>query len=172
MIKEYINELLVENKEKLDALEKQMKALLTELDGATKWMETLQAEMNVDKNIFSPRMMDAELEEKLEDAKSNIQKIKQDIDYVKSFMEENAAKEKEYGKLLEELEQMGESDSKQEPEKGEKTQQISEKFLADLYRKTEFCLASLYSDRNKCKSELKTMKAMIKDMMEKTSKTL
>lgn len=105
MIKEYIMELKTENREKLNGLEKQMKDLLNDLDGAKEWMETLQTEKNVDTNIFSPRVMDTELEGKLEEAKNNIQKINRDIDYVKSFIEEGVAKNKEYEKLLEELEQ-------------------------------------------------------------------
>ncbi len=105
MIKEYIMELRTENKEKLNGLEKQMKDLLNDLDTAKEWLETLQTEKNVDTNIFSPRVMDTELEGKLEEAKNNIQKINRDIDYVKSFIEEGVAKNKEYEKLLEELEQ-------------------------------------------------------------------
>ena len=111
MIKEYIMELKTENKEKLNGLEKQMKDLLNDLDTAKEWLETLQTEKNVDTNIFSPRVMDTELEGKLGEAKNNIQKINQDIDYVKSFIEEGVAKDKEYEKLLEELEQTDGSDS-------------------------------------------------------------
>ena len=236
MIKEYIMELKTENREKLNGLEKQMKDLLNDLDGAKEWMETLQTEKNVDTNIFSPRVIDTELEGKVEEAKNNIQKINQDIDYVKSFIEEGVAKDKEYEKLLEELEQTDGSDSergKQDSEiqrhdpKGQKhdseiqgqnlgvqgqssekqnqgsekqkksleeqkpdsenqeqgsevqkhdfekqeqnsvipgISRIPAKFLAELYKKTELCLDLLYNDRSRCKSELKNMKTMIKNV--------
>ncbi len=175
MIKEYINELKAGNQEKLNDLEKQMKELLNDLDRATQWMESLQAEKNVDKNIFSPRAMDVELESKMEGAKNNIRNIKQNIEYVRSFIEESIAKEKEYDKLLDELKDMNNlPDSKEKllPEKistGEMPfgkRQISDRFLSDIYKKTELCLDLLYNDRSRCKNELKTMKVMIKNTME------
>ena len=179
MIKEYLNELKAGNQEKLNNLEKQMKELLSDLDGATKWMESLQAEKNVDKNIFSPRTMDTDLENKVDEAKNNIQKIKQEIDYVKSFIEEAIAKREEYDKLLKELESQnssvpkGENHSEEAPMSGEenKKQQISERFLSDIYKKTELCLDLLYSDRSRCKNELKNMKAVIKNAMESLDKS-
>ena len=179
MIKEYLNELKAGNQKKLNNLEKQMKELLSDLDCATQWMESLQAEKNVDKNIFSPRIMDMNLESKVDEAKNNIQKIKQEIDYVKSFIEEAIAKREEYDKLLKELESQNSSVPKEENHSEEalmsgeesKTQQISERFLSEIYKKTELCLDLLYSDRSRCKNELKNMKSVIKNAMESLDKS-
>ena len=154
MVKEYINRLIFENNEKLDDLEKQLKKLLNDLDCAREWLDELHVETSIEKNIFSPRAMDANLEKKTEDAQNNIEKIQQDIEYVRSFIEENVKKKVEYEKLLEEIEHM-EVDSN--------TDSFS-KLLSDLLAKTELCLNYLYSDRVKCKNELKNMKSMIQNM--------
>ena len=174
MIKEYINELLLENDEKLNNLEQQLKSLMNDQDCAEKWLETLQSESNLDKNIFSPRAMDTDLKKKTEDARENINKTKQDIEYVKSFIETHLVKKQEYEKLLAELDEMNsDKDQKQEEKNNGEIQnnddlkedkgsiQISN-FLSDLYKKTDLCLNLLYNDRVKCKNELKNMKSMIK----------
>ena len=172
MIKEYINELLNDNNEKLHKLEQQMKGLMDDLESATGWLDTLNAERNVDKNIFSPRSMNTDLKDKTEEAKNNINKIKQDIEYVRSFMETHIRKKEEYEKLLVELDEMSQVAKDNSGEENtcvesNSIKPITKDFLSDLYRKTELCLALLYSDRNKCKSELKNMKTMIRDMANK-----
>lgn len=156
MVKEYINELLSENKEKLEKLDKRMKELLNDLDCAKKWLDTMYSETNTDKNIFSPRAIDTELDKKTKDAQDNIEKIRQEIDYTRSFIEENVKKKLEYEKLLEEVEHM-------ELNKG---MNDFTNFLSDLYKKTELCLSCLYDDRTKCKNELKNMKSMIQNSLD------
>ncbi len=172
MIKEYIEELLNDNNEQLHKLEQQMKNLMIELDSAKGWLDSLNAESNVDTNIFSPRSMDSDLKRKTEEAQNNVYKIKQDIEYVSSFMETHIKKKEEYEKLLVELEEMAHSTEKETKETENRDlneMQLTRTFLSDLYRKTELCLALLSSDRNRCKNELKNMKAMIRSMSEKIS---
>lgn len=156
MVKEYINQLIIENNKKLEDLEKQLKKMMNDQDCAREWLDELHTEANIDKNIFSPRAMDADLERKTDDAQSNIEKIQQDIEHVRSFIEENVKKKLEYEKLLEEIDHM---------EMESNTDSFS-KLLSDLFKKTELCLNYLYSDRVKCKNELKNMRSMIQNMEE------
>ena len=171
MIKEYINELLDDNNEKLNKLEQQLKSLMTDLESATEWLDTLNAEKNVDKNIFSPRSIDPDLKSKTEDAQNNINKIKQDIEYVRSFIETHLRKKEEYEKLLTEIDEMSqvEENNITQTNNKDESEKILKEFLSDLYRKTELCLALLYSDQKRCKNELKNMKLMIRNMAEKQS---
>ncbi len=155
MVKEYINHLISENNEKLESHEKQLKGLMNDLDCAKTWLDELHAETNIDKNIFSPRAMDANLGKKTEDAQNNIEKIQQDIEYERSFIEESVKKKLEFEKLLEEIEHM---------ELDTNVDSFS-KLLSDLYQKIELCLDCLYNDRTKCKNELKNMKSMIQNML-------
>lgn len=170
MLKEYINRLLEENNKKLNELEAQMKNLLNDLDCAKEWLDSLHAETNVDKNIFSPRVMDTDLDKKTENAQKDIEKTRQDIEYVRFFIEENVKKKLEYEKLLEEIEHMeSEVESRTQEESYRNRKDILASFLAELYRKTELCLSLIYNDRTKCKSELKSMKNMIRDMADSLS---
>ena len=180
MIREYIDELVIENNEKLKSLEQQLRDLMDELNSNEKWLETLQSEEDVDKNLFSPRALDNDLKEKIGKVQLGINKTKQDIEYVKSFIETHLVKKQEYDKLLAELDEMyGYVQEKQNREVieneqkeehfvsgEEKSKQETLEFLMNLYKKTEFCLDSLYNDRIKCKSELKNMKTMIQKMIE------
>lgn len=180
MIREYIDELVIENNEKLKSLEQQLKDLMDELNSNEKWLETLQSEEDVDKNLFSPRVLDNDLKEKIEKVQLGINKTKQNIEYVKSFIETHLVKKQEYDKLLAELDEMyGYVQEKQNREiieneqkeehfvsEEEKSKQETLEFLMNLYKKTEFCLDFLYNDRIKCKSELKNMKTMIQKMIE------
>ena len=154
MVKEYIDALVKENNEKLDSLDKQMKGLLNDLDCAKKWLDSLHVEENTDTNIFSPRVKDAELEKRTEEAQNNIEKIQQDIDHIGSLIEENTKKKLEFERLLDEIDHM-------ELDMG---MDSLSKLLSDLYQKTELCLSCLYTDRVKCKNELKNMKSMIQNM--------
>ena len=163
MIREYINELILENDENLKDLERQLNGLIEDQNCAQKWLETLQSEENVDKNIFSPRAADADLDKKIEEARKSIEKAKQDIEYVKSFMETHLKKRQEFKTLLTELDEMNSQiNSRNTQEEYNKT---GYDFLSDLYKKTDVCLDSLYNDRVRCKNELKSMKTMVKDAM-------
>ena len=51
MIREYINELVLENKEKLKKLEQQLKELMLDLDCSQKWLENLQSETDLDTGV-------------------------------------------------------------------------------------------------------------------------
>ena len=180
MIREYMNELILENDEKLRSLEQQLNDSMNDLDCAEKWLENLQIEANVDKNIFSPRAAEADFDGKMEEAQGNINKIKQDIEYIKSFMETHFKKKQEYDRLLAELDEMSgavsteqtiDSTMTQEAEPADSLKQIVN-FLDDLYKKTDSCLALLYSDRLKCKNELKDMKSAIRKIADSLKKEI
>lgn len=186
MIKEYVEELLLQNNEELEKLEKQMKDLLSELDAAKEWMETLQAEENVDKNIFSPRSVNNDLKNKIESAQNSINRIKQDIEYVRSFIETHLKKKQEYEKMINELENFNNSNSDHihptqitdesaldkevsanlSQSENKDSVQVNKTVLFDLCKKVDICLAFLNSNKNSCRSELKEIKNMIKNIME------
>lgn len=176
MIREYINELVLENEEKLKKLEQQLKELMLDLDCSKKWLENLQSEADLDTNIFSPRVMDPDLKNKTENVKNDINKTNQEIEYVRSFIETHLAKKQEYERMLIELNEISENvfgDQNRERSEQEKEETSTQRktgqmtgFLADLYKRTDQCLSLLYDDRTKCKNELKTMKSTIRNMAE------
>lgn len=112
MIKEYIDKLSDENQQYLESLRKQMRQLLEEQTCAEEWSETLQIENSSQINIFSPRNIDSEINQKLERAANNIASIKQQIESVKDLIETHLQKQEEYEKLLEELEKSEEEQKK------------------------------------------------------------
>ena len=168
MLKEYIDKLNQDNDEELVKLENQMKKAVSELESAQGWLEELQKENNVQINIFSPRNIDDQLEQKMQAAQSKVSEANYQIDYIRELIETHLKKQKEYELLLKEAEVQPIADSaekKQEEEKVKVKEKDSEQiiqFLNEIYRKTEISLALLNSDRNRCKSELNEMKRMIK----------
>ena len=169
MIREYINGLMNENDEKLNNLDHQLKEQTEKLNCAQEWLESLQAEANADKNIFSPRSDNNDLKGKIVDVQKHIDKVKQEIDYIKSFMETYFAKKREYDGLLKELDGICETKTSTELEE-ESDEMLQERrpdnIYKELFEKTELCLDLLYSDRTRCKKELKTMKSMIQNMVD------
>ena len=118
----------------------------------------MQTEANADQNIFSPRAaLNKELKDKAEKTKKQIDKAKQETEYIKTFIETHLIKKQEYEKLLAELDEMSENEC---------NERKMNSFLTDLSAKTESCLSLLYSDRIKCKNELKSMKGMIQTMVD------
>lgn len=168
MIKEYINKLLEENNQDLEKLEKQIKDLLGELSCAEEWSESLQISSNEQKNIFSPRNIDTEIETKMEKASISIQKINKEIEYVKDLIETHLKKKDEYQRMLDELENPTENVLCDEDKKVQNklSEEYVKGFLSDIYSKTELCLAFLNSDKNKCKKELNEIKSKIKKYAE------
>lgn len=164
MLKEYINKLNQDNDEELVKLEKQMKKAVSELESAQGWLEELQKENNVQINIFSPRNIDDQLEQKMQAAQSKVSEANNQIDYIRELIETHIKKQKEYEILLKEAEEqpVGNSVKKEPEEVKEKDSEQIIQFLNEIYRKTEISLALLNSDRNRCKSELNEMKRMIK----------
>lgn len=166
MIKEYIDKLILENNQSLEKLEREMQELIHDLECNRKWMEKLQREKNLDTNIFSPRSIDTEIKEKLDKAQIAVNKLNQNIEHTRVLMEEHIKKKLEYEKLLAEADRIEEQDEIKRPDSDEKTDDLNSsitKILSELYMKTEICLATINSDRNKCRNELKNMKRMIKD---------
>lgn len=146
MIKEYINTLVDENNKSLEKLEQEMKELIEDLESNQKWLEKLQREKNLDTNIFSPRSMDVDIREKIEKAQAAVEKVNHSIDHIRILIEEHVKKKLEYEKLLTEADESPFLD-----------------LLSDLYKRTEICLATINSDQNKCRNELKNIKHIIKD---------
>lgn len=169
MLEEYLDGMMLENSRKLDKLQEQMEHLLKELKLVQDSIGKLSRDKNLDTNIFSPRMFDAEADEKIEKAKQDEEKLNQQIDYVRELIETHTKKKIEYEKLISEVSAAAETNIQQKPEnEPQKAQNEDElqKFLNELYTKTELCLALLNGDRNKCKAELRNMKNLIKKFSE------
>ena len=75
MVKEYIENLILDTNEELERLQTQMKELLEELQSSQENQERLQREKNRDTNIFSPRSIQLGTDEKLAKAKEEVKKI-------------------------------------------------------------------------------------------------
>lgn len=126
MIKEYFDKLSMDNEQELEKYENQMESLKVELNEAQQKLKQLQEENNVQINIFSPRNIDEDMEEKLEYAQNDIQRIEQQIADTRSMLEAHKEKKHEYEILEKEIE--GTADKKEFPE-DEKTE--SEKNSVD-----------------------------------------
>lgn len=173
MLKEYIDKLYQNNEEELDKLEKQMKEAMSDLESAKGWLEELQKESNIQINIFSPRNIDDQLDEKLQNAQNKVLEANNQIDYIRELIETHIKKRKEYEQLLKEAEIQPEevsdhsitdekAEEKEDNEKTDKSSAEIKQFLNDIYRKTEICLALLNGDKNRCKTELNDIRRMIK----------
>lgn len=103
MLKEYLARVDLENSEELDKLQIQMKGLLDELNVKQELIDKLRREKNLDINIFSPRSMDAEADEKIEKAMQEKLEINQSIEYVRGLIETYTKKKMEYEELRKEL---------------------------------------------------------------------
>lgn len=126
MIKEYFDKLSMDNEQELEKYENQMESLKVELNEAQQKLKQLQEENNVQINIFSPRNIDEDMEEKLEYAQNDIQRIEQQIADTRSMLKAHKEKKHEYEILEKEIE--GTADKKEFPE-DEKTE--SEKNSVD-----------------------------------------
>lgn len=126
MIKEYFDKLSMDNEQELEKYENQMESLKVELNEAQQKLKQLQEENNVQINIFSPRNIDEDMEEKLEYAQNDIQRIEQQIADTRSMLEAHKEKKHEYEILEKEIE--GTAEKKEFPE-DEKTE--SEKNSVD-----------------------------------------
>ena len=171
MVKEYIDQLQSENSKKLSELENQMKMQMDELENKRRQLEILQLEKNLDVNIFSPRSYDANAKEKISGLQNEMEQIKQEIEYTRELMETYVKKKSEYEDLLKETDIIRSEDD--ENIKKTDVYKVSElkQFLSDIYSKTELCLALLNSDKNKCKSELRHIKEMVKTFAGKIENT-
>lgn len=104
MVKEYIENLILDTNEELERLQTQMKELLEELQSSQENQERLQREKNRDTNIFSPRSIQLGTDEKLAKAKEEVKKIDQEVEYIREKIESSAKKKEEYMNLLAEIE--------------------------------------------------------------------
>lgn len=132
MLKEYLARVDLENSEELDKLQIQMKGLLDELNVKQELIDKLRREKNLDINIFSPRSMDAEADEKIEKAMQEKLEINQRIEYVRGLIETYTKKKMEYEELRKELMESeidaktdsGEEDGKVKDEETEYTEVV------------------------------------------------
>lgn len=144
MLKEYLARVDLENSEELDKLQIQMKGLLDELNVKQELIDKLRREKNLDINIFSPRSMDAEADEKIEKAMQEKLEINQSIEYVRGLIETYTKKKMEYEELRKELMESeidaktdsGEDDGKVEDEEIKNTE-VTEKIVKETEIETE-----------------------------------
>lgn len=169
MIKEYIDKLSDDNQAELSGLEKQMRELLDELTYAQEWQESLQRENNSQTSIFSPRSLDEDIEQNLENVQNKISRIKQQIEYTRELIETHLKKKNEYQTLKIEIDssiEKANTDNEKLPEQDVFDAEQVKKLLNDIYKKSEICLACLNSNKNRCKSELNEIKRMIKSFVD------
>lgn len=144
MLKEYLARVDLENSEELDKLQIQMKGLLDELNVKQELIDKLRREKNLDINIFSPRSMDAEADEKIEKAMQEKLEINQSIEYVRGLIETYTKKKMEYEELRKELMESeidakidtGKDDGKVEDEEIENIE-VTEKIVKETEIETE-----------------------------------
>ena len=155
MVKEYIDKLLAENGEKLEKLQMQMKQLLDELNSSQSLLEKLQREKNIDINIFSPRSYDFQADEKIDKARSEVQKCNQNIEYLRELIETHTKKRQEYYDLQMEIERSEiQHNQTEENETGVIREDSAERKKTDIIRedsteKNEVCIIRKYStERN------------------------
>lgn len=104
MLKEYINNIKNENDNKLASLEREMQELVNDLNCTEKVLERLQREKKLDTNIFSPRTIDMQSNEKIDNTQSKINEIQRKIEYVSLMIEEAMKQKTELNQLAEEAE--------------------------------------------------------------------
>lgn len=144
MLKEYLARVDLENSEELDKLQIQMKGLLDELNVKQELIDKLRREKNLDINIFSPRSMDAEADEKIEKAMQEKLEINQSIVYVRGLIETYTKKKMEYEELRKELMESeidakidnGKDDGKVEDEETENAE-VTEEIVKETEIETE-----------------------------------
>lgn len=191
MIKEYIDKLAVDNQTELSKLEKQMQGLIDELTYAQEWHENLQKESNALNNIFSPRSIDDNMEENIENAQNKIANINQQIEYTRDKIETHLKKKSEYITLKQEIDFSSKKAETRElldksmrvvterelsEDKVAKNSAVDDELmkqikslLNEIYKKSDICLATLNSNKTRCKMELNEIKKMIRQFAEKIS---
>ncbi len=102
MIKEYIDQLQKENREKLNAYDREMKELTQDLTDHERLLSNLQAKKQDDKNIFSPRSVNSGADEEIRRTMEEIDRLKQRMEYVRQMLESEVRNRDEYEKLAEE----------------------------------------------------------------------
>lgn len=185
MLKEYIQNLLIQNEEEMQKLKSEMDELMNDIENQQQQMVILENEENADNNIFSPRSHGDEIHQKIANAQNTVKKLNQEVEHVREMIEALMKKKYEYESLMQEINERDEYFVQQKNENNEKKQKednkskenrVSEednvniekeeesfqKILEKIYSKAEVCLAFL-NDKNKCKAELRSMKQMIKE---------
>ncbi|MCD8395582.1 MAG: hypothetical protein LUD12_00065 [Lachnospiraceae bacterium] len=104
MLKEYIKDIQTENDMKLNSLQQEMQDLVNDLDCNEKVLEKLQHDKKIDTNIFSPRTIDLQADDKIEETQNKINGIKRRMEYVSQMIDEAMKQKKELHLLKEEAE--------------------------------------------------------------------
>lgn len=113
MVKDYISRLLCETREESKNLEKKIQSLQKDLNQNLRCLDVIKKERNIEENIFSPRNYNIEADKKLETTQRELDRIKEELNYLNVSMENCMQKKREYKKLL------GEIDEKEKTENQE-----------------------------------------------------
>ncbi len=108
-MKEYMEKLINENSVELQQLQNRISYLLIELEKQNERIEKIQRNSARDENIFSPRSVNILNEESIMIEKNKRDSIKQEIDYVSAKIEKLFEKQKEYEKVLCEIDSKSEN---------------------------------------------------------------
>ena len=178
MLKEYIQNLLLENEEEIQKLKNEMDELMGDIEVQQQQMVLLENAENADTNIFSPRSHGDEIHEKMVNAQMKVKKLNQETEHVREMIEALMKKKYEYESLMNEIKEREEyplnegktteeaQNAQPDTETETQTQESFQEILGKLYSKAEICLAFL-NDKNRCKAELRSMKQMIKEYLNK-----
>ncbi len=161
MLKDYLERVDLENSEELKKLQSQMQNLLDELNANQELIDRLSREKNLDVNIFSPRNIDTEADEKIEKARKEKLDLNQRIEYVRGLIETYTQKKIEYEELQKELLEVQPDNQPVDLENLPVNRSELLDFLNAIYRQTELCLA-ITSNHNRCKTELRSLRSTIK----------
>ncbi|MCD8014633.1 MAG: hypothetical protein LUG99_15965 [Lachnospiraceae bacterium] len=197
MIKDYISRLQSENSKKIDSLNQEMEELMGDLSCSEQLLDKLEQEKMIDTNIFSPRTIDTQVNERIDSKQKEIRTLKQKIEYVKERLEECILNQNEYNLMAEEIEKK-EIEKKdienKEVEKVETDKSIDtinmpdavsynvkensnnennfdvndlKTFLKTIAGRAEKSLSYINGNKNRCRSEIQSVIRLIREYEEK-----
>ncbi len=171
MDKDSILRLQEDNKERLNSYNQEIQEMTDELAQAEQHLVHLQMEKQDDKNIFSPRVQDSSTDDQLHKTQDEIRRINQTLDFVRQLVESESRMKDICQELVLESER-SESYSEETTTKAtEPTDQHLASSFSDLldsiYKKLEYSLSLISGNKNRCRSELKSVEHMIRDYQEK-----
>lgn len=197
LIKDYISRLQSENSKKIDSLNQEMEELMGDLSCSEQLLDKLEQEKMIDTNIFSPRTIDTQVNERIDSKQKEIRTLKQKIEYVKERLEECILNQNEYNLMAEEIEKK-EIEKKdienKEVEKVETDKSIDtinmpdavsynvkensnnennfdvndlKTFLKTIAGRAEKSLSYINGNKNRCRSEIQSVIRLIREYEEK-----
>ncbi len=192
MIEEFICKLQKENQRKIEELEGEMRELSEELNSSEILLAQMQQEQNPDQTIFSPRTLKDETDDSIEKKQSEIDELRRRLDYVGQMRTTELENRMEYQALTEEL---AKNAAAQEQEPAAASEQVSAEetggearekcgrpeetrgqelldFLNTAGKKVETSLSLMSGNKNRCRSELRSLLQMIRSYKEKVEKAV